>query len=101
MKQRVTLTSVIITIIAVLYYLLIFNDGSPNTDEAKKQFQLLYPDVRIISVDYAMTEVVAVSFLFRYQKPNSNTIKTIEIQFMDIDNTKHWRPSPPPPKELP
>jgi hypothetical protein len=77
------------------------SDGRPGLSQAKIQFEQLYPGVQIISVRITEDEVVAISFEFRYHKPNDQADKKIEIQFMKNENTRRWEPNPQPPNELP
>jgi hypothetical protein len=72
----------------VLFLLLVTcSDGRPELSQAKIQFKQLYAGVQIISVRITEDEVVARSFEFRYRKPNDQTDKKIEIQFMKTEKT--------------
>jgi len=86
--------------VAVFLLLVACSDGRPELSQAKIQFEQLYPGVQIISVRITEDEVVARSFEFRYRKPNDQTDKKIEIQFMKNEKTGRWEPNPQPPNNL-
>ena len=87
--------------VALFLLLVACSDGRPELSQAKIQFEQLYPGVQIISVRITEDEVVARSFEFRYRKPNGQTEKKIEIQFMKNQKTGRWEPNPQPLNDLP
>lgn len=69
------------------------SSGRPNAEEAKARFMAKYPGVNVVSIKEEQNEVVARSFVIRYQKPDSAGEKEIHVQF--VDNTGSWDPNFP------
>ncbi|CAN5880812.1 hypothetical protein BH11VER1_BH11VER1_31120 [soil metagenome] len=74
--------------------------GRPGIEQAKIDFQKLYPEVEIMEVRNSENEVIAKSFEFTYRKKGKSERKKIEIQYMEGD-AGPYKIAPAPPKELP
>lgn len=76
-------------------------DGRPKPEEARRHFELLYPDAEVISVQKTEDEVIARSYRFRYRRKEADKQGEIEIQFVKPEAGDGWIPRPTPPKTLP
>lgn len=72
----------------------------PEAEQAKQEFQKIYPEAEIINVRMSEDEVVARSFEFTYRKRGDPESKKIEIQYMGSD-AGPYEIRPKPPKTLP
>ncbi|HKP95623.1 MAG TPA: hypothetical protein VJ385_07690 [Fibrobacteria bacterium] len=75
-------------------------DTRPTLEDAEALFLETYPGVRILNLKITEDEIYARNFLFRYLKPDSDSGKSIEIQFMRDKSSGQWIPAPPIPAEL-
>ena len=75
-------------------------DTRPSLEDAEAKFKEIYPGVKILNLKITEDEIYARNFLFQYQKPGSESGKSIEIQFMKDPSTRDWVPAPRPPAEL-
>ena len=75
-------------------------DGRPELEEVGLQFEKLYPNVELVDIQIMEDEVVARSFRFHYRDKVSNQEGEIEIQFMETEDEKGWKPQPAAPKSL-
>ena len=76
------------------------SDGRPDAEQARLEFEKLYPEVELIEVKNSEDEVVACSFEFTYRLPDSKENQRIELQFMESSNGD-WEFTPDPPQKLP
>ena len=75
-------------------------DTRPSLEEAEALFKDIHPDVRVLNLKITEDEIYARNFLFRYLKPDGDSGKSIEVQFMKDKDSGRWIPSPPIPAEL-
>jgi hypothetical protein len=68
------------------------SDSRPGLEEAEKKFRALYANAEVIGIRVTDDEVVARSFRFRHQKGGEETVKEIEIQFMENSKTEIGSP---------
>ena len=72
------------------------SDSRPDTEQAKRHFEKLYPDLELVEVKNTMDEVTACSFEFSYRRNQEEEVRSIELQFMESDNGDwNFRPDPP------
>ncbi len=76
------------------------SDGRPDAEEARRQFETIYPEAQVIGTKITEDEVVARSYLFSYRYKATGQEGKIGIQFMKTDGGD-WAPRPAPPKSLP
>lgn len=76
-------------------------DGRPDGEEARRQFERLYPQAEVIDVRITEDEVVARSIKFRYRHRATKREGEIKIQFMESEDKEGWIPNPEPPAKLP
>jgi PBP1b-binding outer membrane lipoprotein LpoB len=72
----------------------------PEAEQAKQEFQKIYPEAEIINVRLSEDEAIARSFEFTYRKQGESETKKIEIQYMESD-AGPFEMRPKPPKVLP
>jgi hypothetical protein len=72
----------------------------PEMDQAKSDFQKLYPETEILETRISEDEVVARSFEFTYRKKGKIEAKKIAIQYIESDSGP-YKIAPVPPKGLP
>ena len=76
------------------------SDGRPDSEQARRHFEKLYPDLELVEVKNKIDEVVACSFEFSYRRNKEEEVQKIELQFMESDDGD-WGFRPEPPAVLP
>jgi hypothetical protein len=76
------------------------SDGRPDMEEARRQFESIYPDAEVVKMQTTDNEVVARSFQFSYRIKTTGREGQITVQFMKTGK-ETWTPKPAPPKFLP
>jgi hypothetical protein len=76
------------------------SDERPELEEARRYFEILYPETKVVDIRIVEDEVIARSFKFRYRHTATNQEGEMEIQFMEAETKEEWIPRPTPPKTL-